>query len=113
MPYLIPSRTPLTSEQVEEGFDYLPALQTGGGTYAAGRVERRPRSWRSSCCGSSRTSSDPPRPGDGESTDPCADSFTLDEVGCVLLAALRTGHGTPLPRRCGASPAASSGSRRT
>ncbi|MFI9060091.1 hypothetical protein ACIGXQ_37145 [Streptomyces anulatus] len=26
---------------------------------------------------------------DEETTDPCADSFTLDEVGCVLLSALR------------------------
>ncbi|MGV9758628.1 hypothetical protein ACWDUC_22750 [Streptomyces tricolor] len=42
MPYVIPSRTPLTSEQVEQGFGYLPALQTGGGTYAAGRVEATP-----------------------------------------------------------------------
>ncbi|AXE28305.1 hypothetical protein C0216_33195 (plasmid) [Streptomyces globosus] len=28
MPYLIPTRTPLTPEQVEQGFDYLLALQT-------------------------------------------------------------------------------------
>ncbi|GHF33208.1 hypothetical protein [Streptomyces fumanus] len=26
---------------------------------------------------------------DGETTDPCADSFALDEVGCVLLSTLR------------------------
>ncbi|MEV2261723.1 hypothetical protein [Streptomyces anulatus] len=26
---------------------------------------------------------------DEETTDPCADSFALDEVGCVLLSALR------------------------
>ncbi|GAB1340759.1 hypothetical protein ACE1SV_73490 [Streptomyces sp. E-15] len=26
---------------------------------------------------------------DGETVDPCADSFALDEVGCVLLSALR------------------------
>ncbi|WP_327180381.1 hypothetical protein OG599_34930 (plasmid) [Streptomyces sp. NBC_01335] len=25
----------------------------------------------------------------GEDTDPCADSFALDEVGCLLLSALR------------------------
>jgi hypothetical protein len=36
MPYLIPSRTPLPPEQVERGFDYLLALQMGGGA-AAGR----------------------------------------------------------------------------
>jgi hypothetical protein len=29
MPYLIPSRTPLTPERVERGFDYLQALQMG------------------------------------------------------------------------------------
>ncbi|WP_345669843.1 hypothetical protein [Streptomyces similanensis] len=26
---------------------------------------------------------------DGETTDSCTDSFALDEVGCVLLSALR------------------------
>ncbi|MEU3862621.1 hypothetical protein AB0F03_35790 [Streptomyces sp. NPDC028722] len=26
---------------------------------------------------------------DGETTDPCANSFALDEVGCALLSALR------------------------
>lgn len=32
MPYLIPSRTPLVSEQVERAFAHIPALQMGGGT---------------------------------------------------------------------------------
>ncbi len=34
MPYPIPSCTPLTPQQVERGFDYLLALQTGGGAAA-------------------------------------------------------------------------------
>ncbi|MFB1047353.1 hypothetical protein [Streptomyces chrestomyceticus] len=42
MPYLIPSRTPLAPEQVERGFNYLLALQTGGGTVVAGRAEADP-----------------------------------------------------------------------
>ncbi len=42
MPYLIPPRTPLTPEQVELGFDYLLALQMGGGTAVAGRAEADP-----------------------------------------------------------------------
>ncbi|MFI8425988.1 hypothetical protein [Streptomyces sp. NPDC085479] len=87
MPYLIPSRTPLTPEQVKRGFDYLLALQTGGGTYAAGRVEATPELafvmlrlveniiW--------------PVTALDEAADLCADSFLLDEVGCVLLSALR------------------------
>ncbi|MEU2226690.1 hypothetical protein [Streptomyces sp. NPDC018347] len=88
MPYLIPSRTPLTPEQVERGFDYLLAVQTGGGAYAAGRVEATPELafillrlaediiWHVTAV-------------DGETVDPCADSFARDEVGCVLLSALR------------------------
>ncbi|MFB7116144.1 hypothetical protein [Streptomyces sp. NPDC056291] len=39
MPYLIPSRTPLTPEQVEWGFDYLLTLQMGGGAAVAGRAD--------------------------------------------------------------------------
>ena len=42
MPYLIPSRTPLTPEQVERGFAYLLALQAGGGAAVAGRGEADP-----------------------------------------------------------------------
>jgi hypothetical protein len=85
MPYLIPPRTPLTPEQVERGFDYLLALQMGGAA-VAGRAEADPELafvmllaedivW-------------PVTAVDGEA-DPCADSFALDEVGCVLLSALR------------------------
>ncbi|GGZ29862.1 hypothetical protein GCM10010300_85830 [Streptomyces olivaceoviridis] len=82
MPYLIPSRTPLTPEQVERGFDYLLALQTGGGGAVAGRAEAAPELtfillqlaedivW--------------PVTAMDREADPCAESFALDEVGCAL-----------------------------
>ncbi|CAL9676859.1 hypothetical protein [Streptomyces sp. enrichment culture] len=88
MPYLIPSRTPLTPEQVGQGFDYLLELQTGGGAYAAGRMEAT----EELAFILLRLAEDiiwPVTALDGETTDPCADSFALDEVGCVLLSALR------------------------
>ncbi|MEV7082443.1 hypothetical protein AB0N88_28525 [Streptomyces sp. NPDC093516] len=88
MPYLIPSRTPLTPEQVERGFDYLLALQMGGGAAVAGRAEADPEL----AFVLLRLAEDiiwPVTAVDGETTDPCADSFALDEVGCVLLSALR------------------------
>ncbi|MEU1940473.1 hypothetical protein ACH49O_41415 [Streptomyces coeruleorubidus] len=87
MPYLIPSRTPLTPEQVERGFDYLLALQTGGGAAVAGRAEADPEL----AFVLLRLAEDivwPVTAVDGEA-DPCADAFALDEVGCVLLSALR------------------------
>ncbi|MDX3488172.1 hypothetical protein [Streptomyces sp. ID05-18] len=88
MPYLIPPRTPLTPEQVERGFDYLLALQTGGGTAVAGRAEAD----QALAFVLLRLAEDiiwPVTAIDGESADPCADSFALDEVGCVLPSALR------------------------
>ncbi|MFE3370071.1 hypothetical protein ACFXOK_10770 [Streptomyces sp. NPDC059173] len=88
MPYLIPPRTPLTPEQVERGFDYLLALQTGGGAAVAGQAEANPEL----AFVLLRLAEDviwPVTAIDGESADPCADSFALDEVGCVLLSALR------------------------
>ncbi|MFI9060135.1 hypothetical protein ACIGXQ_37400 [Streptomyces anulatus] len=88
MPYLIPPRTPLTPEQVERGFDYLLALQMGGGAAVAGRAEADPQLVFVLL----RLAEDiiwPVTAIDGESTDPCADSFALDEVGCVLLSTLR------------------------
>ncbi|MEW2287368.1 hypothetical protein [Streptomyces sp. NPDC047841] len=42
MPYLIPSRTPLTPEQVERGFDYLLTLRTGGEDALARQPEADP-----------------------------------------------------------------------
>ncbi|WP_326621881.1 hypothetical protein OHA57_39950 (plasmid) [Streptomyces anulatus] len=88
MSYLIPPRTPLTPEQVERGFDYLLALQTGGGSAVAGQVEADPEL----AFVLLRLAEDiiwPVTAVDEETTDPCADSFALDEVGCVLLSALR------------------------
>ncbi|MFC7986985.1 hypothetical protein [Streptomyces sp. NPDC057336] len=111
MPYLIPSRAPLTPDQVERGFDYLLELQTCGGAPVAGRAEADPELAFILL----RLAEDivwPITALDGEA-DLCADSFVLDEVGCVLLSALRdgaTGRATPPPRPCRAPPAASSGS---
>ncbi|MFE1383419.1 hypothetical protein ACFW6S_31170 [Streptomyces sp. NPDC058740] len=116
MPYLIPTRTPLTPEQVEQGFDYLLALQKGGGTYATGRVEATPELafvllqlaediiWFVTTV-------------DGKATHLCADCFVLDEVGCVLLSALRdwARNSAPRPPRLGPTrlQALSGVSRRT
>lgn len=87
MSYLIPSRTPLTPEQVEQGFDYLLALQMGGGNYVSGRTPATPELAFLLL----RLAENIVFPvtgvlGDGE---PHADSFALDEVGCILLSALR------------------------
>ncbi len=72
---------------MELGFDYLLALQTGGGAAVAGRADADPEMafvllrlaediiWLVTAV--------------GRETAPCADSFALDEVGCVLLSALR------------------------
>ncbi|MYU23727.1 hypothetical protein [Streptomyces sp. SID8352] len=87
MPYLIPPRTPLTPEQVERGFDYLLALQMGGGAAVAGRAEADPEL----AFVMLRMAEDiiwPVTALDADA-DLCADSFVLDEVGCVLLSALR------------------------
>ncbi|MFE0908147.1 hypothetical protein ACFW3Y_33550 [Streptomyces rochei] len=87
MPYLIPSRTPLAPEQVERGCDYLLALQMGGGASVAGRVEADPEL----AFVLLRLAEDivwPVAAVDGEA-DLCADSSVLNEVGCVLLSALR------------------------
>ncbi|MET9810785.1 hypothetical protein [Streptomyces halstedii] len=87
MPYLIPLRTPLTPDQVEQGFDYLLALQMGGGNYVSGRTPASPELAFLLL----RLAENIVFPvtgvlGDGE---PHADSFALDEVGCILLSALR------------------------
>lgn len=87
MPYLIPSRTPLTPQQAERGFDCLLALQTGGGTAAAGRAEADPEP----AFVLLRLAEDitwPTTAADREA-QPCADSFAPDEAGGVPLSALR------------------------
>lgn len=87
MPYLIPTRTSLTPEQVERDFDYLLALSQGGAAAVTGQTEAGPEP----AFVLLRLAEDiiwPVTAVDGGST-PCADSFALDEVGCVLLSALR------------------------
>ncbi|MEU5825908.1 hypothetical protein [Streptomyces sp. NPDC047803] len=87
MPYLIPSRTPLTPAQVDQGFDYLLALQMGGGSYVSGRTPASPE-LAFLLLRLAENIVFPVRGvlGDGE---PHADSFALDEVGCILLSALQ------------------------
>ncbi|MGW1769810.1 hypothetical protein ACWCQL_37915 [Streptomyces sp. NPDC002073] len=87
MPYLIPVRTPLTPEEVDRAFGYLLALQMGGGNCASGRMPATPELAFLLL----RLAENIVFPvtgvlGDGE---PHADSFALDEVGCILLSALR------------------------
>ncbi|WP_331734176.1 hypothetical protein OG345_41510 (plasmid) [Streptomyces sp. NBC_01220] len=87
MPYLIPSRTPLTAEEVDLAFDYLLALQGGGGNYASSRTPATAELAFLLL----RLAENIVFPvtgvlGDGE---PHTDSFVLDEVGCILLSALR------------------------
>ncbi|MFF8557176.1 hypothetical protein ACF058_30705 [Streptomyces sp. NPDC015501] len=87
MPYLTPPRTPLTPEEVDLAFDYLIALQMGGGSYASGRTPATPELAFLLL----RLAENIVFPvtgvlGDGE---PHADSFALGEVGCTLLSALR------------------------
>ncbi|MFJ3637601.1 hypothetical protein [Streptomyces sp. NPDC090112] len=87
MPYLIPPRTPLTPEEVDRAFDYLLALQTGGGNHASGLTPATPEL----AFVLLRLAENIVFPvtgvlGDGE---PHSDSFALDEVGCILLSALR------------------------
>ena len=87
MPYLIPYRTPLTPEQAERGFDYLLALQTGGSASVAGRAGVDPEL----AFILPRLGQDivwPTTTLDAQA-DPRADSFAPNEVGCVLLSALR------------------------
>ncbi|MFF5721261.1 hypothetical protein [Streptomyces buecherae] len=63
-PPILPSLLPHLAEL---GFDYVLAVEAGDNATARARG----------------------RAVDGETTDPCVDSFALDEVGCVLLSVLR------------------------
>uniref|UniRef100_UPI002F910BFF hypothetical protein n=1 Tax=Streptomyces virginiae TaxID=1961 RepID=UPI002F910BFF len=87
MAYLIPDRTPLTPAEVDRAFDYLAALQSGGGAHATSLTEATPELAFLLL----RLAENIVFPvtgllGDG---DPHTDSFVLDEVGCILLSALR------------------------
>lgn len=111
MPYLIPPRTPLTEEQVERAFDYVIELQLGGGSHVAGRADADPELAFLLL----RLAEDIvfPATAVSEDDDLYSDSFALDEVGCILLSALRDWARTPPPPARWASPAPSSGSRWT
>ncbi|WP_331762481.1 hypothetical protein [Streptomyces sp. NBC_01508] len=87
MPYLIPPRTPLTEEQVERAFDYVIELQLGGGSHVAGRADADPELAFLLL----RLAEDIvfPATAVSEDDDLYSDSFALDEVGCILLSALR------------------------
>ncbi|MBT2530515.1 hypothetical protein J7E91_35535 [Streptomyces sp. ISL-99] len=87
MPYLIPSRTPLPPKQVERAFDYVITLQLGGGSNVAGRADADPELAFLLL----RLAEDIifPATAVSDDDDPCSDSFALDEVGCILLSALR------------------------
>ncbi|MFF4427444.1 hypothetical protein ACFY04_43230 [Streptomyces sp. NPDC001549] len=108
MPYLNPTRSPLTPERVERAFDYLIALQTGGGSHVAGRAEADPELAFLLL----RVAEDViwPMAAVGEESDPHSDSFALEEAGCILSPPSGSGHGTPPPPGHWASPAASSAS---
>ncbi|MFD8288069.1 hypothetical protein ACFV2B_07515 [Streptomyces lavendulae] len=87
MAYLIPDRTPLTPKEVDRAFDYLAALQSGGGAHSTSLTESTPELAFLLL----RLAENIVFPvtgllGDG---DPHTDSFALDEVGCILLSALR------------------------
>ncbi|MFD9418810.1 hypothetical protein ACFWC9_29470 [Streptomyces goshikiensis] len=87
MPYLIPPRTPLTLEEVDRAFDYLLALQMGGENYASGRTPATPElAFPLLQLAENIVFPVTGVLGDGK---PHADSFALDEVGCILLSALR------------------------
>ncbi len=111
MPYLIPARTPLTPEEVDRAFDYLLALQMGGGNYASGRTPATPELAFLLL----RLAENIVFPvtgvlGDGE---PHADSFPGTRSGASCCPPCGTGRATPPLRPCWASPAASSASSRT
>ncbi|HEY9327538.1 MAG TPA: hypothetical protein VIS09_04780 [Streptomyces sp.] len=99
---MAPSRTPLIPEEVDLAFDYLLALQMGGGNYASGRTSATPEL----AFPLLRLAENIVFPvtgvlGDGE---PHADSFAQDEVGCILLSALRDWTRDSPLRPCWASP---------
>jgi hypothetical protein len=87
MPYLVPTRIPLTPEQVERAFAYLMALEAGGGAGVAGLEQADPELPFLML----RLTEDLVLPVTTvpDDEDPTADSFILEHVGDVLLSALR------------------------
>jgi hypothetical protein len=89
MPYLVQPRTPLTPEEVELAFEYLLAIQDHS-EHALATVIDRTKAVPAPTYLLLRLAEDIiiPVTDLAPDADPCADSFALDEVGCVLLAAL-------------------------
>ncbi|SES31177.1 hypothetical protein SAMN04487983_104210 [Streptomyces sp. yr375] len=89
MPYAQP-RTPLTPEEVELAFDYLLAIQAGS-EHALGTVIERTKAAPAPTVLLLALAEDVILPVTdlAADADPCADSFALEEVGCVLLATLQ------------------------
>ncbi|MFJ1601564.1 hypothetical protein [Streptomyces sp. NPDC088261] len=84
--YLVPSRAPLTTEQVQKGFSFLLGLQLGGGSNVADRTDDPELPFVLL-----RLAEDIITPVTTLSDDDelNSDSFALDEVGGVLLSAFR------------------------
>ncbi|MGW3984102.1 hypothetical protein [Streptomyces mirabilis] len=89
MPHLEQPRTPLTPEQVELAFEYLPAIQDRSEHALATFIDRT-NAVPAPTVLLLRLAEDIVLPVTdlAPDADPCADAFALDEVGGVLLAAL-------------------------
>lgn len=112
MPYLIPPRTPLTPDHVEQGASTTSwhSIRAAGTTSPAAR--RPLQSWPAYCCGSPRTSSTPSRESWATGSLTRTPS-PRTRPGASCCPPCGTGRATPPPRPCWASPAASSASSRT
>lgn len=90
MPHPEQSRTPLTPEEVELAFEYVLAIQ-GHSEHALTTIVDRTRDVPAPTYLLLRLAEDIILPVTdlADDADPCADSFALDEVGGVLLAALQ------------------------
>ncbi|MER6374435.1 hypothetical protein ABT255_40130 [Streptomyces mirabilis] len=89
MPHLEQPRTPLTPEEVELAFEYLLAIQAHS-EHSLATVIDRTIAVPAPTYLLLRLAEDNILPVTdlAPDADPCADSFALDEVGCLLLAAL-------------------------
>ncbi|MCX4598827.1 hypothetical protein OG819_58195 [Streptomyces sp. NBC_01549] len=89
MPHLEQPRTPLTPEEVELAFEYVLAIQDNS-DHAVAAVFDRTKAVAAPAVPLLRLAEDIILPVTdlAADADPCADSFALDEVGGVLLAAL-------------------------
>ncbi|MGM0361735.1 hypothetical protein ACNFRX_17210 [Streptomyces griseoaurantiacus] len=89
MPHLEQSRTPLTPEEVELAFEYLLAIQTNS-EHGVSTIIDRTNAAPAPTYLLLRLAEDIILPVTdlAPDADPSADSFALDEVGCVLLATL-------------------------